>query len=140
MNKIRRESDLLEPLSKYIRRRGFRWQQAEVKFYDYRIDLCGYSKALDEIVAIELKMRKWQRALEQSLIYQLCCDTVFAALPKESISQNAIAEFSNHGVGLIAVGETRCVQILRPTPSEEVRDWYRTEILFNLTTRRNERC
>lgn len=140
MNKIKLESDLLDPLSKYFRRKGFRWQQTEVNFYDYRIDLCGYSKSLDEIVAVELKMRKWRRALEQSLIYQLCCDTVFAALPRESISRNTIAEFSNHGIGLIGVGSTRCVQVLQPTQSKEVRDWYRTEILLNLTARQNERC
>lgn len=140
MNKIELESDLLEPIAKYIARKGFRWQQTEVNFYDYRIDLCGYSKMVDEIIAVELKLRNWRRALEQSLIYQLCCDTVYSALPKTSITEKTISEFKSHGVGLIGVGEFRCVQVLEPAKSTETRGWYRSEILIGLTARQNERC
>ena len=58
----------------------------ELPFYEHRIDLYAYSVELDCTVAVELKLRKWRRALEQALLYQLCSDYVFIAVPATTAS------------------------------------------------------
>jgi hypothetical protein len=126
MIKFRRERELYMPVSGYVRRKGFRWQQAEMKFYEYRIDLYGFSRVSDCTVAIELKLADWRRALSQTLVYQLAADLVYAALPRYSIVDAALAEFAVYGIGVIGVGPTgRCEQVLASRQSNDVREWYR---------------
>ena len=75
---------MLEPVSSYIRRKGFRKLVPEMQFYDFRMDIYGYSKSLDMTVAVELKLGNWHKAFEQTLIYMLCADIVYIAVPKET--------------------------------------------------------
>lgn len=120
------EKELLSPVSRYVHRKGFRWQQTELAFYEYRIDLYGFSRKDSSSIAIELKLRNWRRALEQSIIYQLTADYVFAALPRKVISKEVCNEYAILGVGLIGVGNTgRCTQVLAADRSNDVRDQYR---------------
>ena len=141
MSSIRYEAELLAPISKHLNYKGYRWQEAEVRFYDYRIDLYAYSRVNDQTIAIELKLRNWKKALSQSIVYQLCADIVYAALPKDVISESVIESFKLHGVGLIGVSDKhRCRQILQPGKSDEVRSWYRNELISNLTGKLHEHC
>lgn len=126
MSSYRREADLLAPVSAYVRRKGFRWQDTELAFYEYRIDLYGFSRVDAMSLAIELKLKNWRRALQQTIIYQLCADWVFAALPESAVNDVVQSAFAEHGVGLIGVGDTgRCRQVLVPRQSPDVREWYR---------------
>ncbi len=126
MSIYRHESELLSPVAGYVHRKGFRWQRTELPFYEYRIDLYGYSRVHSLTVAIELKLRNWKRALEQGIVYQLTADWVFAAMPRKVITTEVHDAFAGHGVGLIGVSDAgRCVQLLLPQDSGEVRDWYR---------------
>ena len=120
-----READLLAPISGYTRRQGYTRQSAEVQFYDYRIDLYGFSKPTGRTVAIELKLHKWQRAIEQALVYQLCADFVFIAMPVPSIARVNLQEVSHHGIGLISVGSSRCKLEVAARQSVEVREHYK---------------
>ena len=58
MTRFRRESDLAEPVAAYLRGRSFRLQGVEVPFYEYRIDLYGYSRRESLTLALELKLTK----------------------------------------------------------------------------------
>ncbi len=58
------ESSLYDPVSRYVRRRNFRWQHPEVQFYAYSIDLYAFSRVDDLTIAVELKLLKWKRAFE----------------------------------------------------------------------------
>jgi len=130
MNKFRRESELFDPVAAYVYRRGFRWQLPEAPFYDYRIDLYGYSRTNMLATAIELKLTNWRRALEQTLVYQLTADLVYAAFPRYNITDTVISAFSTHGIGLIGVGPSgRCEQLLASRQSDDVRDWYRQHFI-----------
>jgi hypothetical protein len=130
MSRFRWESDLYDPVAGYVRRRGYRQQGAEVPFFDYRIDLYAYSRCDMLSVAIELKLTNWKRAVHQALIYQLAADITFVALPRYNVGDNAIAACSAYGIGVIAVGITgRCEQVLKPKPSDDVKDWYREQLV-----------
>jgi len=121
-----KESELLGPVAEFARKRGFRLQLAELPFYEYRIDLYGFSKSKNATVAIELKLRDWERALEQAMLYQLCSDFVYIAMPERATKRVALAELERECVGLIAVrstGDCRC--ILSACSHQEVRPFYR---------------
>src|SRR6266700_4171322 len=66
--KFSKESQLLEPVAKFAKRKGFCLQSVELPFYEYRIDFYGFSHKNNATVAIELKLNNWRRALEQH-----CC-------------------------------------------------------------------
>jgi hypothetical protein len=122
---LTKEADLLGPISAYTRRQGYTRQSAEVQFYDYRIDLYGFSKPTGRTIAIELKLHKWQRAIEQALVYQLCADFVFIAMPASSIARVDLEAVARHGIGLIAVGTNRCRLEVAARQSEEIREHYK---------------
>jgi len=122
----RYEASLLDPVASYVRRKSFRWQETELPFYEYRIDLYGFSRVGDITVAVELKLNKWRRAHEQALLYQLCADLVFVALPIGAVHRANHEMFCRYGIGLIAVSDVpRCVQIIPARQSPVVRTHYR---------------
>jgi hypothetical protein len=130
MTCIKRESGLYGPVAAYAHNKGFYRQQSEVQFYEYRIDLYGFSRRLGLTVAIELKMYNWRRAIEQGLIYQLCSDIVYIALPLRTAIRVEMEAFRNHGIGLIGVRETgRCFQLLEAVPSAVTRSHYRDKYI-----------
>ena len=124
--KIEKEEELLAPVRRYATRQGFTAQFAELPFFEYRIDLYAVSKPSGDTIAVELKMKNWRRALHQALIYQLCSDYVFIALPITKAGVVDTTELSRHGVGLIVVGrDRRCRVALDAVRSSEVREYYR---------------
>ena len=124
-----REEDLAVPVARYFRNRAFRLQSSEVPFYEYRIDMYVYSQREDLAVAVELKLTRWSRALEQALLYQLCSDLVYIAMPQKEIRRVDLKVLEEHGVGLIAVGEERCREVVSAVPSLVLRKHYRDEYL-----------
>lgn len=124
--KRRSEASLLLPVSRYLRRRGFRRQTQELRFYEYRIDLCATRRSGETTVAVELKVEDWRRAFQQALIYQLCCDWSWIAMPAENTGRVDATLLSAHGIGLISVGGNgRCRELLPPKLSEATSPSYR---------------
>lgn len=124
-----KERDLYAPVSKYMKNRSFRCQAPELPFYEYRMDIYGYSKRSDQTIAVELKLKRWSRALQQALIYQLCSDLVYIALPFNQVHNVDKSLLREHGIGLISVREDRCREIVAPCPSGVLREHYRSEYL-----------
>jgi hypothetical protein len=121
------ESSLLEPVQRHLYSNGVRKMQSELQFYDYRLDIYGYSPSRDATYAVELKLKKWRRAFEQALIYQLCADFVSLALPMSATTVVDIELLEHHGIGLIGVqSERRCIRLLAPKQSKSVRTNYKT--------------
>lgn len=127
-----RESDLLHPVMRYLHNRNFRLQKSEVHFYGHRMDIFAYSRQRDLTVAVELKLTKWPRAVEQALLYQLCSDLAYVAMPRKEIDRIDVGLLKLHGLGLIAVQQNRCDEILRAEPSEVLRRHYRESYLTML--------
>lgn len=126
VTKFSRESDLFAPVAKFAMREGFRLQAAELPFYEYRIDLYGFSKKQDSTIAVELKLFDWKRALRQALLYQLCSDLVYIAMPQKSAVRVDRDELKLNGIGLISVDNFgKCSCLLEAAPHSEVRSFYR---------------
>jgi hypothetical protein len=120
------ESALTDPIAAYVRRKSFRLQTRELQFYEYRIDLFAFSRLLGLTIAVELKLLRWRRAVEQALLYQLCADKVFIALPLENIRRVDTDLLAQHGIGLLAVEPSgRCRMLLDAQQSTVIRPHYR---------------
>ena len=125
-----KESQLLPAVARFAELKGFGLQAVELPFYEYRIDLYGYSPKKNATMAIELKLSDWRRALHQTLLYQLCSDLVYIAMPERSAQRVEVSELRQNGVGLIAVSELGgCACILRAEQHAEVRQFYRSKQL-----------
>jgi hypothetical protein len=126
VTKFSKEAQLLEPVAKFAKSKGYGLQLAELPFYEYRIDLYGFSHRKDATVAIELKLTDWRRALIQSLLYQLCADLVYIAMPRNSALRVDRAALKAEGVGLLAVNDAgSCSCLLAAQSHDEVRPPYR---------------
>ena len=121
-----RESAMFDPIASYVRRKSYRWQERELQFYEYRIDLFAFSRVLALTVAIEMKLTRWRRAVEQAILYQLCADRVFVAMPEGRIDRVDTSLLRQHGIGLLAVQPSgRCREVLVPQQSLVIRPHYR---------------
>ena len=126
---FRTEHDLVLAVARYLRNQAFRLQMEEVPFYEYRMDMYGYSRRKDLTVAVELKLTRWSRAVEQALLYQLCSDLVYIAMPASAASRVDLPLLERHGLGLISVETHRCCQVVAARPSPVLRQHYRDEYL-----------
>lgn len=123
---LTKESSLLDPIAGYIRRKGFRFQTQELPFYQRSVDIYGFSKITNKTIAIELKLHKWMKAIEQALLYQLCADEAYIAMPKKFIGRVDLDLLTKYGVGLISVSETgRCQKMVEAKQSSVLRIGYK---------------
>jgi hypothetical protein len=121
-----KEAQLYDPVARFLRNQGFRLQLPEVPFYEYRIDLYSFCKKTDITVAVELKLTDWRRAFEQALLYQLCSDLVYVAMPERSANRVVREDFVENGIGLIAVQDSgKCQLLVQAIEHSEVRLFYR---------------
>jgi hypothetical protein len=121
-----KEAELYNPVSRFFRTKGFKLQLPEMPFYEYRIDMYSFSKKTDSTVAVELKLTDWRRALEQAMVYQLCADLVYVAMPTRITNKIDKLAFSSQGVGLIGVTNAcKCELAVEAVEHPEVRMFYR---------------
>ena len=78
--------------------------ETEVPLLTKRIDVVGFGRS--RLVAVELKIRNWQRALVQASMYQLCADEAYVALPQALCMRLGSQPFQQLGIGLLAVDGT----------------------------------
>jgi hypothetical protein len=112
------EIDLVGPISRYFHDHGYSIA-LEVPVYRNRADLVAYTET--ELIAVELKLTKWQRALRQAGYYQLGADFTYIAMPfNEAFEVHKRRKLlKNEHVGLLAVimegHEVR--ELVKPKPS-----------------------
>ncbi len=135
---ITKESSLLEPIANYIRRKGFRLQASELPFYERSVDVYGFSKTKNKTIAIELKLHKWKKAIEQAILYQLCADEAYIAMPKKFVGRVNLDLLTKYGVGLISVSEAgRCRKMVEAKQSSVLRIGYKNNHIDYLQRQRN---
>jgi len=123
---LTKESSLLNPVAEYIKRKGFGVQASELPFYNRSVDIYGFSRANNKTIAIELKLHKWKKAIEQAILYQLCADEAYIAMPKNFIGRVNLNLLAKYGIGLISVSETgRCQKIVEAEQSSMLRIGYK---------------
>ena len=128
MTQISSELHLLEPVRKYLSNTGFKKVASEVQFHDYRIDVFGYDPVRELSVAVELKLVKWSSAINQAMVYQLCADKVYIAMPHIYVHRVDIELLARMNIGLLSVNEDMNVTVcFEPGFSPHVRSYYRVQ-------------
>lgn len=120
------EKELVGPVTRYLHEIGCQIVVPELRFFDRGIDIYGVKQSRIKLTyAVELKLVKWQRAIQQAAVYQLCADYSFVALPIQSALNIDLAPFRNCGVGVLLIrddGSVGC--LLNATRSVERRPHY----------------
>lgn len=80
-----------------------------------------YVRTVTKTIAIEAKLKNWQRALKQAYRYKWFSHKTFVCLPVDSINPalKNIEKFKQMGVGLLGFSESMGIQTLYEHESEE---------------------
>lgn len=94
------EIELFPVVEHYYQREGYNTER-EVPMRNKVIDIVCQNN--EEIIAIEVKVRNWRKALRQAIIYQLCANRTYVALYHKYSSSVKSHFFLRYGVGLIEI-------------------------------------
>lgn len=111
------ECDLWLPVRRFLKGEGYSRVIRELAFFDRSIDMYGVAWGdEDRTIAVELKLRKWQKALHQAALYQLCSHYSYVAMPKK-VAQALVEreDFKAAGVGILSVDiASKAVEVVLP--------------------------
>lgn len=130
MSKLR-EEDLRKPVRNFFAEKNYSVFD-EVKLFQRRIDIIARNRNV--LIAVELKLRNWRRAVEQACLDLRVSNYAFVALPEtlwNRIDRRIYYEAYSHGLGLLSVdGEAR--QVMRPEHSKILQPSLRQNFLKGL--------
>lgn len=111
--------------------RGIETVRDEVRTHGVsRADVVGLTDD-SHVVAVELKVRDWRRALQQAILNRYCAHESYIAVWWDAISQLCEERCAAHGVGLISVeerGYQLVVEAKHVTPDAQLAEAVRARI------------
>lgn len=130
------EDDFLRPIRRLFPKNQYSFFE-DVKVNDRRIDVILYRKDNGRIIAVELKIKKWQRALEQAAVYQLFTNQVYVSLWHKHLNPKNIEVFNQYKIGVIVVEPTtkqdlKAKIIQKPKRSIKINKYYAKELRKSL--------
>ncbi|WP_455392991.1 hypothetical protein [[Eubacterium] cellulosolvens] len=130
------ELDLYPPIIQYFKDRGYSIE-FEIPIHRNRIDLIAYNSK--QMIAVELKLRNWHRALRQAAYYQLGADLSYIAMPfYESIEvYKRKIQLEKEGVGLfgILLNKSEVRELVKPKISQKKIDYIERGIYTTIRRR-----
>ena len=97
------EKEMYPQIESFLENEGFNCSR-EVQFLNRHIDLVGVND--DKIIAIEIKIKDWKKALQQALTCRLCVHETYVAMWHEFIHRIPVDLFEEYGIGLMSVDGT----------------------------------
>lgn len=111
--------------------------EKEVPLLSKRIDIIGFDKDTEIVIAVEVKVRDWKRAFRQALRYKLCSDETYVALYNKYIESIDLNKFRKNGIGLISISDDGEIDfILEPKKNEDYHKSLRKKIINYLNKSR----
>lgn len=80
---------------------------SSVRVNDRQIDAVFRHRRTRRLVAVEMKVKNWRRALEQAAVYQLFTRSVYVAMWHKYWNSDRLELFQKYGVGVILVEPSR---------------------------------
>ena len=114
------ETAIVAKCARHFAGRGYA-VRAEVPIGRKVADLYCVHRQTGECVAIEAKLKDWQRALAQALVYQLGADRVFIAMPAKITERVPLTDLASHGIGLLSVSAGSGVAFVLEAEQSSVR-------------------
>lgn len=131
------EDDLYPPMVKYFLKQDYSIE-VEVPIYRNRIDLVAFNN--EHMIAVELKLKDWKRALRQAIYYQLGADLTYIAMPFYQALKvyRRTGQLESKGVGLYGVlldrGEVR--ELIKPKMTNRKIDFIERGVYLAIRRRR----
>lgn len=130
------EEDLYPPMIQYFKKMNY-LIELEIPIHRNRIDLIAYNQ--NKLIAVELKLLNWKRALRQATYYQLGADVSYVAMPfYQAIEVYKRGNlFEAAGVGLFAVllKKFEVRELIKPKPSDKKLDYIERGIYLAIRKR-----
>lgn len=126
-----KERELVKPVKEYFESKNYSTFE-EVKLFARNIDVVA--KRGNDIVAIELKLRDWRRALAQACLNLRVSNFSYIALPEpiwDRINKSVYTASIEQGIGLLSVNGVTTL-ILRPERSMRIQPQLRGSFLKEL--------
>ncbi len=114
------ETAIVAKCSRHFAGKGYA-VRSEVPIGRKVADLYCVHRQTGECVAVEAKLRDWQRALVQALVYQLGADRVFIAMPSKIAESVPLTKLAAHGIGLLGVSAGSGVTLVLEAQQSSVR-------------------
>lgn len=114
-------------------------------FYNYVIPdnsrreidvICLEKCACPEIIAVEVKVKDWKRALRQSFKRLFYVDRCYIAISTNYVKNVNLDKVNRHGIGLIAVDGYAEI-VIEARKSDKILSWRREMLLNDLITKIN---
>jgi len=99
------ELELTKPVVDYFSNQGYIVKR-EIKIGFHKADIVAFKK--ENVVAVELKLKDWKKAIIQAKNYQLGADYVYIAVPlmrSYNVLRKAKHKLEEDGIGLLVVNE-----------------------------------
>lgn len=131
------EENLREPVREYFKNKNYLVFD-EPKLFSRGIDIIA--KKRSNLIAVELKVGKWKRAIQQAYMDLRISNYAYVALPEakwERIDRKIFLEAFKHGIGLLSVNGT-AYQIMRPVQSNKIQPRLRRQFLKTLQMRNSK--
>ena len=126
-----REEELRQPVHEFLENRKYSVFD-EIPLFSRKIDIIAKRRA--EIIAVELKLQNWRKAIHQAYHNQRVANYSYIALP-ETIRSRAnriiFREIFNYGIGLLSVDGT-VIQIIPPERSSRIQPNLRRNFIRRL--------
>lgn len=96
------EEKLFSPIKRLFSAKHYLVKR-EIPFNGKTIDVLVLDRKTRRLIAIELKVRKWRKALRQAAVYQLCASQVYIALWHKHLNETNKELIAKYGLGIIEV-------------------------------------
>jgi predicted RecB family endonuclease len=106
----------------------------EHKLFARKIDIVA--KRRNEIITIELKMRAWERAIQQAYLNQRVSNYSYIALPENILNNSKSRLFDEafkNGIGIISVNGS-AKQIMGAKKSNQIQSCLRSNFIKSLSS------
>ena len=128
MDPFYREHELIYPITCFLQEKGFHVRQ-EIQIGFCRADLVGFKHNC--VIAVELKLQNWKKAVIQTKNYVLGADYVYIAVPlmrSYTILRKAETLLKKEGIGLLTVNEKTCAVHVLIEAKKQYRTFGRIQI------------
>ena len=102
--------------NEYFRELGFVTRE-EFPFLFKVADLFCLNEMTGECIAVEVKIRNWQQALNQALVYQMMADYVYIAIYDKHVRAVDCDLLISKGIGLMTVSDDGKVELILEAPA-----------------------
>lgn len=128
---MRTEAELVNIIKDHFKSCGY-CVSTEVPMFSKKIDIVCFNSKSNEVTAIEAKLTKWQKALQQALTYRTCSDFSYIAVPKKCHKNIDNKLLKDIGMGLIVADENGIEILLKAKKSKILHSASKKQMIFEI--------